>query len=482
MFSPGHQFGQYKILRLIGRGGMADVYEAQMQAGLAEKRVALKLLLPDLQKDDRIVNCFIDEARLAAGLSHPNVVQVFEFGEINGRLYLSMECVDGLDLHDVLRYCHSLRRMLPVPAVLYVIHEVAFALSYIHSLKPPIIHRDVTPQNVFCSRDGHIKLGDFGVAKSAMNRSVTEVGIVKGKIAYLAPEQARGEPVCRRTDVYAAGLLLFQMLTGQNLITGDSDLELVMAAQSPKLIAPSRLIPTAAPLDRLVLSALHPQLDHRMRSAELLTGYLEQLLDKQPFDAAAMDALLRKLERSADEARIPTQLEEEQEMSRLVTMPVQLPPAATGGPVQAPREEPDRARPITRMWTGQNNAEPGARNAEPAADSTGPATDSAVTPPPKEKSELLLNAASGDKWSHSSSQLMDLNEEPSEPILLTEKAASIDEMGSAPTSAPRPRRPSRVRKKRTTGKSRVSDAQWWIMTIIVLATMGALVALTLWKG
>jgi len=487
MLSPGHQFGQYKILRLIGRGGMADVYEALMQTGFAEKKVALKLLLPDMAKDQRIVECFIDEARVAARLSHPNIVQVFDFGEIDGSLYLAMEYVDGLDLHDVLRYCHALRRMLALPAVLYVVHEVAFALAYIHSLKPPIIHRDVTPQNVFCSRDGYIKLGDFGVAKSAMNRSVTEVGIVKGKIAYLAPEQARGEPVCRRTDVYAAGLLLFQMITGQRLITGDSDLELVMAARSPKLIAPSRIIPTAAPLDQIVLSALQPQLDNRMVSAEVMTLELEKLLDRQPFDAASMDALLLKLERSADEAKIPTQLEEEEEMSRLVTMPVQLPPPASGGPVAAPRPEPEGARPLTRVWTGQNTPGPAPVEGPAPPKSTGVTGPPAPAARPAAEPEPGQDSLASGEWKPSSSQLLKLEEEPSGPILLTNKAPSGPEPAGpmqpkAEEPGARHARPTKSRKRRHTKPSRVSETQWWIMTIIVLATIGAVVALTFWKG
>ena len=510
MFKPGHQFGQYKILRLIGRGGMADVYEASMQAGFAEKRVALKLLLPRLQKDEAIVNCFIDEARVAARLAHPNITQVFDFGEHDERLYLAMEYVDGLDLYDVLRYCHTLRRMVPVPATLYVMHELALALAYIHSLKPPIIHRDVTPQNIFCSRDGYIKLGDFGVAKSAMNRSVTEVGIVKGKIAYLAPEQARGEPVCRRTDVYAAGLLMFQMLTGQRLITGESDMELVINAQQPKLIAPSRIIPTVAHLDRLVLSALHPNLDHRLRSADQLVQSLELMLDKEPFDAASMDALLLRLEQEASVAKIPTQIEEEDDMSRLVTMPVQLPPPAGGpGPMQAPRK-PTGKQPITMMWTGQTTGE---TDADPPAASAAP-SGSAVTGPPTPASPAATGPAApvdisrtgpaapvqlgpeDEVWEVSNSQLMDLDEAPAEPIMLG--AAAIGEPSgpvalaakdhpreAAPTRPHRstsPRRKRRSTRGKRRRKGRISEAQWWIMTAIVLATVGVVVALTLLKG
>ncbi len=533
MFTPGHQFGQYKILRLIGRGGMADVYEASMQAGFAEKRVALKLLLPRLQKDQAIVNCFIDEARVAARLSHPNITQVFDFGEHDERLYLAMEYVDGLDLNDVLRYCHTLRRMLPVPAVLYVMHELALALAYIHSLKPPIIHRDVTPQNIFCDRNGHIKLGDFGVAKSAMNRSVTEVGIVKGKIAYLAPEQARGEPVCRRTDVYAAGLLMFQMLTDQRLITGESDMELVINAQQPKLIAPSRIIPTVGHLDRLVLSALHPNLDHRMRSAEQLVAALELLLDKEPFDDASMDALLLRLEQEADHARIPTQIEEDEDMSRLVTVAVQMPPPAEGpGPMQAPQRPTGKERAITQMWTGQTTGE--TDTAAPAGSAvTGPpspanvsATDPAApvpgdisrTGPAAPVSADILRTGpvapvSADisrtgpagplelgpedaVWAVTNSQLLDLNEEPSEPIMLGAASpraaepsgpvalASDDPRESVPT---RPHRSTGQRRKRRSTrkrrpKGRISEVQWWVMTAIVLLTLGVVIALTIWKG
>ena len=587
MLNPGHQFGHYKILRLIGRGGMADVYEAQMQAGMAEKRVALKLLLPKLAKDSAIVNCFIDEARLAAKLSHPNIVQVFDFGETEARLFLAMEYVDGLDLHDVLRYCKGLRRLMPVPAVLYVIHEVAFALAYIHSLKPPIIHRDVTPQNVFLARDGTIRLGDFGVAKSAMNRAVTEAGVVKGKISYLAPEQARGEPVCRRTDVFAAGLMLFEMLTGQRMIRGETDMELVFAAQSPKLIAPSSISPDAAPLDRLVMTALQPAVDRRLRSADLLTQHLETFLDRTPFDATSMAALLMRLERSADVACIPTQLEEEDKLSELLTIPVQLPVAPPGGPVQVPKQQPpslsgvpSEEKPITELWTGQQSVDlppeslgpassapamagmppsmppiPGTEAARPELGPTGPdrlSDDGGVAGPRRPTS--LQRALKRGEFSEGKSQLLQavaeprsgpmqmgagatgpgrravdstgpiqlgaesprrrrvdpagpvprvaapgqprgprldstgpvaLAADPSPPILVNSPPASqppVDPPGAVLLTTPSSR--ERQGRRRRPGKrsAQISDAQWWIMSIIVLGIVVAFVVLTLWKG
>ena len=454
MLEPGTQFGQYKIRRLVGRGGMADVYDADLQAGdYATKRVALKLLLPHLSADDRIIECFVEEARLAGGLSHPNIVQVFDFGEHEGTLYLAMEFVDGMDLHRSLRLCAELGQRMPVPAALYVAHEVCLALSYIHQLKPPIIHRDVTPQNVFFTREGHVRLGDFGVAKSEASSTVTEAGVVKGKIAYLAPEQARGEPVCRRTDVFAAGLMLFEMLTGQRLIRGANDLQMVLAAQSPKLVAPSRLNPAAAPVDRLVLTALQPSLERRLRSAEQFTLRLEQLLDQSPFDAAALAAWLGQLEQGANQAQIPTMLETgDEERSDVATLPIQL---------SAERASPDA---IPRV-----NAATGPR---------APAATADLSQRPLRESNLQARVkASGSHSPQPGEPALDLTREADPPPPARLRALT------SPPGRPSQRMPAAAKStlrvgRRTTARTRRggSDKVWWILTGALLLAAGAAAA------
>jgi len=276
---------------------MADVYEAELRSGPdTSKRVAVKILLPDLRKQDQVIKSFIDEATLAAHLSHPNIVQVFDFGQQEDVLYIAMELVDGWNLQQVIRRSRESGLRLPVGAAIYVVHELALALGYIHSLEPPIVHRDVTPHNVFVTSSGHIKLGDFGIAKSTLRQSYTLTGQIKGKLAYLAPEQVTGDPVTKSVDVYAAGLILFELATGERLIKGTNEVELIQAAERPRLIPPSSLNPEAALLDRLVERALQRHSAMRLPSAATLSRRLEDLMLDRPFDAPELASFMQELQ------------------------------------------------------------------------------------------------------------------------------------------------------------------------------------------
>jgi len=293
MMPRGPAFGRYRLVRRIGVGGMAEVYEAELQASEGfTKRVALKLLLPHLQEDQAIVNSFIDEANIAVQLSHPNIVDVYDFGVVDGAHYLAMEHIDGWDLRELLR--RNPQGIRP-PAAAYILHELSLALDYIHTRVPPVIHRDVTPHNVFCTQDGHIKLGDFGVAKAAARLTFTAAGQIKGKLAYLAPEQASGDPVTPRTDVYAAGLILFELLTGQRLNSATNEVELIRNARRPEVRRPSTVNAAAAPLDELTLRLLEWHPSARMPSAALLAEALQRYLGNHPFDAMALHAWVGQL-------------------------------------------------------------------------------------------------------------------------------------------------------------------------------------------
>jgi len=209
------QFDSYELVRRIGLGGMGEVYEARLRGAQGfSKRLAIKLMLPHLQRDREAVHAFIDEATIAAGLSHPNLVAVYDFGQCEGSYYIAMEYVDGWVLRDLSQLALEQKRRLPVPAAAYVVAELASALAYLHGQQQPIVHRDVTPQNIFVTREGHVKLSDFGVAKTSARLTRTEAGQIKGKLAYLAPEQARGEEATGRTDVYGAGRDLARHYSG----------------------------------------------------------------------------------------------------------------------------------------------------------------------------------------------------------------------------------------------------------------------------
>ena len=364
MLTPQQRFGRYLIKRCIGRGGMAEVYEAEIRADeQISKRLAIKVLRADHRDHQRIISSFIDEARMAAPLSHPNVVEVFDFGEVDGELYMAMEYLDGLDLRRLIQLCVRRGRLLPVAAAAFVSYELALALDYIHNVKPPIVHRDVTPHNVFITRDGHVKLGDFGVAKSALRLVQTDSGEIKGKLSYLAPEQLSGDPVNARTDVYAAGLVLFELLTCRRLLEGSSDVEVLRLAMAPPEILPSSLNPEAAPLDRLVTSALQRHSAMRLPSAAVLASRLQEVLRRMPFDAAAMAELAEEL-RDRDETAIfvgphtpgrPVDLIPEDTGAATQTTPFPhqrgpVPDADRTGDTRRLAGEPAGARPGRRSW------------------------------------------------------------------------------------------------------------------------------------
>ncbi|MCC6747856.1 MAG: protein kinase [Deltaproteobacteria bacterium] len=292
--------GPFELHRRIGVGGTAEVYEATWRAeGGATKQVAVKLLLPDLQKDRQLVEMFIDEARIAARLSHPNVVAVYEFGQVDGTLYIAMEHVQGWDLRELLQRAGERKVLWPIPAALYVVQELLRGLDYVHKQPGPIVHRDVTPHNVFITRTGEVKLGDFGIAKAAERLARTAQGQIKGKLAYLAPEQVTGDPVTPRTDVYAAGLILFELLAGRRLLEGEREVQLINAAMHPPLVELARLRPEATPLEGIVRRALQPHPTLRYPDAGTFANELLAQLGATPFGAAELSAWAATLEGGA---------------------------------------------------------------------------------------------------------------------------------------------------------------------------------------
>jgi len=196
------RFGGFEIGRCIGKGGMAEVYEA-VRAGPHGfyKRVALKRILSDLSKDSVFVRMFIDEAKLAARLEHPNIVQVFDFGEDAGELFLAMELIDGSSVNQILRAAASRGEAVPLESALYITHQCARALAYAHKARDDeglplrIVHRDVSPSNMLVTRTGHIKLADFGIAKAVFQKKQSGEGNVRGKLGYMSPEQVLNRPL-----------------------------------------------------------------------------------------------------------------------------------------------------------------------------------------------------------------------------------------------------------------------------------------------
>ncbi|MBI5543449.1 MAG: serine/threonine protein kinase [Deltaproteobacteria bacterium] len=292
---PGARLGRYAVLRKIAVGGMAEVYLARQEGPEGfEKPVALKQILPHLAIEAGLVDMFLEEARIAARLSHPNVVQIFDLG-IEGRTpFLAMEYVFGEPLSQLRDRLASQGRKLPLEAALFIATNLCLALHHAHTFalgpKPqPIVHRDVSPQNVLISFEGTVKLADFGVAKAKGASKTTTVGLIKGKVGYMSPEQALGESVDARTDLFALGVVLYELVTGQAPFTGKSMsaiLDAVTNESAPP--APSRLCGCPEDFDAVLLKALEKRKEQRFQSAAELLASLEELQRKHALVANSL--------------------------------------------------------------------------------------------------------------------------------------------------------------------------------------------------
>lgn len=261
MLSPGTAIGRYIVKRRLAEGGMAEVYLAQAVGPEGfSKDVVIKVVRSFLASDQQFIDMFINEARLSSRLNHANVVQIFDFGKHDQSYFIAMEYVRGASLFDLRKRCRDCGVPFPPTLVAEIGAQVARGLHYAHSLSDKgkllgIVHRDVTPHNVLLSYDGAVKLTDFGIAKASTTH--TAPGVLKGKFAYMAPEQARGEPVDSRTDIFALAVVLWEMLTGGRLFDGDSELAVLRAVQESLIAPPSRLNPDVpGELSDIVLKAL----------------------------------------------------------------------------------------------------------------------------------------------------------------------------------------------------------------------------------
>jgi beta-lactam-binding protein with PASTA domain/tRNA A-37 threonylcarbamoyl transferase component Bud32 len=270
--------GRYRILSHLADGGMATVYVA-LDARL-DRQVALKVMRPGLAADHVFVERFRSEARSAARLSHPNVVAVFDQGESGGDVFLAMELVDGKTLRDVI---HE-EAPLTVRESLAILEPILEALRAAHAAG--IIHRDVKPENVIVRRDGEVKVADFGLARAITNQTTTsQTGVLLGTVSYLSPEQVERGVADTRSDVYAAGLLLFEMLTGRKAVTGDTPIQIAYKHVHDRVGAPSRLVDTVpAPVDDLVAEATAVEPDDRFDSAAALLAALRSVRRSLPAD------------------------------------------------------------------------------------------------------------------------------------------------------------------------------------------------------
>jgi eukaryotic-like serine/threonine-protein kinase len=270
------RIGRYEILEKVGVGGMAEVYRALARGpGRYQRELIIKRILPHLADDPEFVRAFVEEGKILGLLSHPNIVGVYDFGEADGRHYLALEYLDGPSLAALITRAAAADQPLPVGVVAYVAREVCRGLAAVHTLcdlrgRPlNVVHRDVTPTNVMTTRQGAVKLLDFGVAKTVDAARMTRHGHIKGKVGYFAPEQVKGDPIDGRVDLFAVGILMHEALTLEYLFFGEGGplgaIYRVMEMPIPRL---AERRPDVSPaLDAIVMRALARDRDQRYPSA-----------------------------------------------------------------------------------------------------------------------------------------------------------------------------------------------------------------------
>ncbi|MBK9646813.1 MAG: serine/threonine protein kinase [Deltaproteobacteria bacterium] len=365
MSATGQAFGRYTLHERLGAGGMAEVWRATLTHQGVEKRLVIKRILRGLSADPAFLAMFVDEARIASLLHHPNIVQLYDLGEVDGEWYLAMEHVHGLNLQRALHSLTSRRRLLPVEVVAYVGHEVARGLDAAHRLVDhdgralKVVHRDICPANLLLSTQGDVKIVDFGVARSAANTFTTQGAGLKGHVAYMSPEQALGAPLDGRSDLFGLGVVLWEALSGQRLFKTDSGLltlERVRDAEVPPL--PEGRAPEA--LEAIVRRALARDPEDRFVDARAMQQALAAFVgDPEPhrerLAALVVEALAA--ERAEEAARrlalAPPPVPEEDALTTVAAAPVApaapspAPPAAVNAP--APTQTAERRR-AKRFW------------------------------------------------------------------------------------------------------------------------------------
>lgn len=276
MFAAPATFGPYELLERIGMGGMAEVFLARQRGEEGfERLVAIKRILAQVSEDEDFVRMFVDEAKIAVQLSHPNIAQIYDLGREGESYFIAQEYVHGRDMGAVGERQAAAGTPLPIPLVLFVATKVCEALAHAHEAHGAggrplnLIHRDVSPSNVLVSFEGAVKVIDFGLAKAAGRLVTTQAGVVKGKLAYLSSEQARGLDIDSRSDLFSLGVCMFEWLTGQRLFARRNDIETVLAVQKAE-VPPLRAIRGDVPpvLQQIVLHALAPDPERRFQSAQ----------------------------------------------------------------------------------------------------------------------------------------------------------------------------------------------------------------------
>lgn len=296
-------YGPYELLERINVGGMAEIVKARALSLPGEPVVAVKRILPHLVEDAQFVTMFLDESRMLSGLHHPHVIRTLDVGTVDGGPYLALEFVHGKDARHLFHWSRSAGEPLPVPLACYVVARVLDGLDCAHQHRNAqgdllgLVHRDVSLQNILLSYEGDVKITDFGIARSAGNESQTQAGVVKGKFGYMAPEQIRSQPLDLRSDIFAAGICLHELLTTERLFTGESDFAAIERVRNVSIQPPSQFnrdVPSA--LESIVMKALAKRPRDRFQTAGEMRDALLQFLSTCPgtFGAQELGSYLQR--------------------------------------------------------------------------------------------------------------------------------------------------------------------------------------------
>jgi TonB family protein len=340
--TSGIRFGQYGLMEKIATGGMAEVWKARMRGVEGfQKIVAIKKILPHLSDNEEFVTMFVDEAKLAAQLSHNNIIHIYDLGKIANSYYIAMEYIDGHDLKTILKRGAERGQPVPVEIALFITSKIASALDYAHGKRDfneqdlELVHRDVSPQNVLISHEGDIKLCDFGIAKAASKASHTQAGALKGKLQYMSPEQAWGKKVDRRSDIFALSAVLFEMLAGRKLFAGESEISILEQVREARVTPPSEINDEVTPeIDSIVLKALQKNPEDRYQTAGEMAKDLDSILYSfRPTPTSADLAIyMHRIYSAIPQIQQMDQSVDEPEDDAIAIKPVDLPP-----PVVAPQ-------------------------------------------------------------------------------------------------------------------------------------------------
>lgn len=286
MFTQPIPFGKYFLLERVNVGGMAEVFKAKTFGVEGfERLLAVKRILPNIAEDSEFIEMFVDEAKIAVELHHANIAQIYDLGRVDGSHYIALEYIHGKDLRAIFDRARKLGEAISIPMACYIVMKICEGIDYAHNKRDPqgremnLVHRDISPQNILVSYEGEVKIIDFGIAKAANKASKTQAGILKGKFGYMSPEQVRGLPLDRRSDIFSVGIVLYEMLTGERLFLGESDFSTLEKVRNVEIMPPTLHNPKIPDeLETIVFKALAKSVDERYENAIDLHDDLQRFL------------------------------------------------------------------------------------------------------------------------------------------------------------------------------------------------------------